>query len=46
MLSQERKQTGVVPCVCNLATLETEFCNGVGSVPVRGNNPLIGWWIV
>ena len=31
---------------CNTATLEAEFGNGVGSIPVGGNNPSISWWIV
>ena len=37
---------GVVACTCNPATLEAEFRNGVGSVPVGGNSPSIGGWIV
>ena len=36
----------VVACTCNPATLEAEFRNGVGSIPVVGNSPLIGGWIV
>ena len=32
----------VVACTYNSTTLETEFCNGVGSSPVRGNSPSIG----
>ena len=39
-------KTGVVACTCNPATLEAEFRNGVGSVPVGGNSPSIGGWIV
>ena len=37
---------GVVACTCNPATLEAKFLNGVGSIPVEGNSPLIGGWIV
>ena len=41
---------GVVPPVvastCNSGTLEAEFQNGVGSIPVGGNSSLIGGWIV
>ena len=36
----------VVACICNPATLETAFQNGVGSIPVGGNSPSIGGWIV
>ena len=36
----------VVACTCKLATLETKFWNGVGSVPVWGNSPWIDGWIV
>ena len=36
----------VVACTCNPATLETEFRNGVGSIPVGGNSSSIGGWIV
>ena len=36
----------VVACTCNPATLEAEFRNGVGSIPVGGNSPSIGGWIV
>ena len=32
---------GVVACTCNPATLEAEFRNGVGSIPVWGNSPSI-----
>ena len=39
-------QAGVVTCTCNPATLEAEFRNGVGSIPVGGNSPSIGGWIV
>ena len=28
---------GVVACTCNTATLEDEFRNGVGFIPVGGN---------
>ena len=38
--------SGVVACTCNPATLEAEFRNGVGSIPVGGNSPSIGGWIV
>ena len=37
---------GVVACTCNPAALEAEFRNSVGSVPVGGNSPSIGGWIV
>ena len=37
---------GVVACTCNPATLEAEFQNGVGSIPVGINSPSIGGWIV
>ena len=37
---------GVVACTCNPATLEAEFWNGMSSIPVGGNSPSIGWWIV
>ena len=37
---------GVVECTYNLATLETEFRNGVDSIPVGDNSTLIGGWIV
>ena len=37
---------GVVACTCKSATLETEYWNGVGSIPVRGNSSSIGGWIV
>ena len=40
------KKPGVMTCYCNPATLETEFRNGVGSIPVGGNSPSIGGWIV
>ena len=40
------KMLGVMTCTCNPATLEAEFWNGVSSIPVGGNSPLIGWWIV
>lgn len=33
------KMFGVVPCACNSVTLEAEFRNSVGSVPVRGSKP-------
>ena len=37
---------GVVACICNPATLEAEFRNGVDSIPVGGNCPSIGGWMV
>ena len=37
---------GVVACTCNPATMEAEFRNGVGSIPVGGNSPSIDVWIV
>ena len=37
---------GVVACTCNPATLEAKFRNSVGSIPVGGNSPSIGGWIV
>ena len=37
---------GVVACTCNPATLEAEFWNSVGSIPVGGNSPSIGGWMV
>ena len=37
---------GVVACTCNPAALEAEFRNSVGSIPVGGNSPSIGGWIV
>ena len=39
-------QPGVVAGTCNPATLEIEFRNGVGSIPVVGNNPSTGEWTV
>ena len=33
-------------CICNPATLEADFQNGVGSVPFGGNSPPIGREIV
>ena len=36
---------GVVKYIYNSATLEAEFRNGVGSVPIRGNSASIGGWI-
>ena len=40
------QQPGVVACTCNPATQEAEFGNGVGSISVGGDSPLIGGWIV
>ena len=37
---------GIVVCTCNLALLETEFRNYVGSISVGGNSPLKRGWIV
>ena len=37
---------GVVACTCDPATLEAEFQNGVGLIPVGGNSPSIGGYIV
>ena len=39
-------QSDVVACTCNSATEEAEFWNGVGSIPLGGNSPLIGGWIM
>ena len=36
----------IVGCTCNPATFETEYRKGVGLIPVGGNNPSIGRWIV
>ena len=36
----------VVVCTCNPATLKAKFLNGVDSIPVGGNSPSIGGWIV
>ena len=41
-----KQRPGVVACTCNPATLEAEFRNGAGSIPVGGNSPSIGGWIV
>ena len=43
---EQNRQPSVMACTCNSATLESEFRNGVGSIPVEGNSHLIGWWIV
>ena len=40
------KWPAVVACTCNAATLEAEFRNGVGLIPVGDNSPSIGGWIV
>ena len=37
---------GLVACICNSATFETEVRNGVGLILVGGNSPSIGEWIV
>ena len=39
-------ESGIVACTCNSATLEAELRNSVGSIPVGGNSPSIGRWIV
>ena len=36
----------VITCTCNPATLEAEFWNVVGSIPIRDNSPSIGRRIV
>ena len=41
-----RVEPGVVACACNPATLKAEFRNGVGSIPVEGNSPSIGEWML
>ena len=33
-------------CTCNPAALEADFQNGVDSIPVAGNSPSIGGWIL
>ena len=40
------QKLGVVARTCNPATLDAEFRNGVGSIPIGGNSPSIGGWIV
>ena len=37
---------GVMACTWNPANLEAEFWNGMSSIPVGGNGPLIDRWIV
>ena len=37
---------GVVTCTYNPVTLEHEFRNGVGSIPIGGNGPSIRGWIM
>ena len=44
--NQNQTKPGVVACTCNPATLEAEFQNRVGSIPVGGNSPSIGGWIL
>ena len=39
-------KSDLVACTCNPATLESEFRNGVGSIPVGGNSPSVVGWIV
>ena len=39
-------QQVVVACASNPATLETEFRNSVGLIPVGTNSRLVGKWIV
>ena len=36
----------VMGCSCNPATLEAGFQNRVGSIPVGGNSPSVGGWIL
>ena len=43
---QDCQTPGVVAGLCNPATLEAEFRNGVGSIPDGGNSLSIGGWIV
>lgn len=35
----------VATCTCNPSTLEAKFQNGVGLMPIGGNNSSIGGWI-
>ena len=37
---------GVAACTCDPATLEVELWNSVDLIPVKGNSPSIGGWIV
>ena len=39
-------QPGVVACTCNPAFLMAQFWDGVGLIPVGGNSPSIGGWIM
>ena len=39
-------KSGVVAYTCDSTTLEVKFPSCVGSVPVWGNSPLIGGWIL
>ena len=39
-------EPGLVACACNSATLEAEFPNAVGSIPVGKNSPSKGGCIV
>ena len=39
-------KSGVVAYTCNSTTFEVKFPSSVGSVPVWGNSPLIGGWIL
>lgn len=35
----------VTTCTCNPATSESKFQNGVGLMPIGGNNSSIGRWV-
>ena len=37
-------EPGVVACTCNPATLQAEFWNSVGSIPVGGKQSF-DWWV-
>ena len=39
-------EQGVMACTCIPTTLETEFRNGVGSIPFGSSSPSIDGWIV
>ena len=45
-LRSDAIRPGVVACTYIPATLEAKFRNGVGLIPVGGNSPSIGGWIV
>ena len=42
----EAELPGLLACSCNPATLEAEFRNGVGSIPVVGNSTSIAGLMV